>query len=212
MKRIGKISGFIAVVIVCFNLLLTPRVVSAHCDTMDGPVVQDARKALETKDVTPVLKWVQVKDEKSVKEGFKKALAAQGKKQEQAAEKKFFESLVRVHRASEGAPFNGLKPAGEVEPVIAEADKALIGASPDNLVKMVTDTVSEGIHLRYRKVGEALKHKDESVQKGREYVAAYVEYTHYVERLQMDAEGSAAHHGAEAAHKKKVVPKHEHGH
>lgn len=212
MNHLGKILGLIAFIFVCFGLLLTPRVVSAHCDTMDGPVVQDARKALETKDVTPVLKWVQVKDEKSVKEGFKKALAAQGKKQEQAAEKRFFESLVRIHRAGEGAPFTRLKPAGEVEPVIAEADKALAGGSQDDLIKMVTDTVSEGIHMRYRKVAEALKHKDESVQKGREYVEAYVEYTHYVERLQMDAEGHAAHHGAEATHKKKIVPKHEHGH
>lgn len=211
MKRIGKAVGLIAVVFVCFGLLLSPRVVSAHCDTMDGPVVQDARKALETKDVTPVLKWVQVKDEKSVKDAFKKALAAQGKKQQQTAEKKFFESLVRVHRAGEGAPFTGLKPAGEVEPVIAEADKALTGGSPDGLVKMVTDTANQGIRQRYEKVAEALKHKDESVQKGREYVEAYVEYTHYVERLQMDAEGHAAHHG-EVAHKKHAAPKHEHGH
>lgn len=184
---------------------------AAHCDTMDGPVVQDARKALVNKDVTPVLKWVQPKDEKSVKEAFKKALAAQGKKQQQAAENKFFESLVRVHRAGEGAPFTGLKPAGEVEPVIAEADKALAAGSSDGLVKMVTETVNRGIRERYERVAEAVKHKDESVQKGREYVAAYVEYTHYVERLQMDAQGHAGHHG-EPADKKHATEKHEHVH
>lgn len=183
---------------------------AAHCDTLDGPVVQDARKALTDKDVTPVLKWVQAKDEKSVKGAFNKALAAQGKKQQQAAETKFFESLVRVHRAGEGAPFTGLKPAGEVEPVIVEADKALTGGSPDGLIKMVTDSVDRGIHQRYEKVAEALKHKDESVQEGREYVAAYVEYTHYVERLQMDAQGHAGHHG-EPALKKQATEKHEHG-
>ena len=210
-KRINKFAGTLVVAVACFGLLLTPRFAAAHCDTVDGPVVQDARKALETKDVTPVLKWIKVKDEKSVKDAFKKALAAQGKKQQQAAEKMFFESLVRVHRAGEGAPFTGLKPAGEVEPVIAEADKALAVGFPDGLVKMVTDTVSRGIRQRYEKVAEALKHKDESVQKGREYVEAYVEYTHYVERLQMDAEGHAAHHG-ETAHKKHEVQKHEHGH
>lgn len=184
---------------------------AAHCDTMDGPVIQDARKALVVKDVTPVLKWVQPKDEKRVKDAFKKALAAQGKKQQQAAENYFFELLVRAHRASEGAPFTGLKPAGEVEPIIAEADKALTGGSPDGLIKMVTDTVNRGIRQRYEKVAEALKHKDESVRKGREYVAAYVEYTHYVERLQMDAQGHAAHHEA-PVHKKHVPEKHGHGH
>ena len=198
----------IVIVVATLSLWITSYA-AAHCDTMDGPVIQDARKALADKDVTPVLKWVQAKDEKSVKVAFKKALAAQGKKQQQAAENKFFESLVRVHRAGEGAPFTGLKPAGEVEPVIAEADQSLTGGSPDGLIKKVTDTVDRGIRQRYEKVAEALKQKDESVQKGREYVAAYVEYTHYVERLQMDAEGHAAHHG-ETAHKK--VQKHEHGH
>lgn len=184
---------------------------AAHCDTLDGPVVQDARKALEAKTVTPVLKWVQAKDEKRVKSAFTKALAAQGKKNQQAAEKMFFESLVKIHRAGEGAPFTGLKPAGAVEPVIAEADKALTGGSVDGLVKLVTDTVNQGIRQRYEKVTEALKHKDESVQKGRDYVAAYVDYTHYVERLQMGAEGHAEHHG-EATHRMHEAPHHGHGH
>lgn len=210
MKQFNKVVGLTVAFVACLGLL-TPRFAASHCDTMDGPVVQDARKALETKDVTPVLKWVQPKDENGVKDAFKKALAVQGKKQQQTAEKKFFESLVRVHRAGEGAPFTGLKPAGEVERVIAEADKALVGGSPDVLVKMVTNTVNQGIQQRYDKVTEALKHKDESVQKGREFVEAYVEYTHYVERLQLDAEGHAVHHG-EAAHKKRSVQKHEHDH
>lgn len=209
-KRINKFAGTLVVAVACLGLL-TPRFAAAHCDTMDGPVVQDARTALDTKDVTPVLKWIQVKDEKVVKDAFKKALAAQGKKQQQTVEKKFFESLVRVHRAGEGAPFTGLKPAGEVEPVIAEADKALAEGSPDGLVKMITDTVSQGIRQRYEKVAEALKQKDESVQKGREYVGAYVEYTHYVERLQIDAEGHAAHN-METAKKKRAVQKPEHSH
>lgn len=189
----------------------TPNYAAAHCDTFDGPVVQDARKALAAGDVTPVLKWVSAKDEKSIKGAFEKALAAQGKKQQQAAERKFFESLVRVHRAGEGAPFTGLKPAGEIEPVIAQADKSLRDGTPDGLVGMVNDTVSKGIRQRYEKVAEAFKHKDESVLKGREYVAAYVEYTHYVERLQLAAGGHEAHQEM-APDRKHAAPKHAHGH
>lgn len=172
----------------------------AHCDTLDGPVVQDARTALSAKDVTPVLKWVQAKDEKAVKAAFKTALASQGKPQQQAAEQKFFSSLVRIHRAGEGAPFTGLKPAGSVEPVIAQADKSLQDGSPETLITMVNERVGKGIRERYDQVAEAYKHKDESVQKGREFVAAYVEYTHYVERLQLDAQGPAAHHGEHMEH------------
>jgi hypothetical protein len=169
-----------------------PRNAAAHCDTLDGPVVQDARKALEVKDVTPVLKWVKPKDEKAVKAAFQKALAAKGANAE-AAKSKFFATLVKIHRAGEGAPFTGLKPAGTVEPAVAEADKALASGSADALVKLVTDDISAGIKKRYERAAIAYKHKDESVAKGREFVEAYVDFTHYVEGLHMDATGKDAH-------------------
>jgi len=200
--RSGLTRTFWALIIASGLVLSINGSAAAHCDTLDGPVIQDARKGLEAKDVTPVLKWVQAKDEKSVKDSFNKALAARGKKQQAAAEMKFFEALVKIHRAGEGASFAGLKPAGEVEPIIVEADKALSGSSVDSLVKLVMDAVDNGIRKRYQKAAETFKHKDESVQAGREFVAAYVEYTHYVERLSMDAEGHAAHHDEAASAKK----------
>ncbi|MBI5589505.1 MAG: hypothetical protein HY881_03375 [Deltaproteobacteria bacterium] len=206
----GLTKTFLALTIAASLVLGMHGYAAAHCDTLDGPVIQDARKALDTKDVTPVLKWVRSKDEKSVKDAFNKALSARGQKQQEAAEIKSFETLVRIHRAGEGASFSGLKPAGEVEPAIAEADKALADGTADSLVKIITDTVTRGIRQRYEKAAEALKHKDESVQKGREFVAAYVEYTHYVERLSMDAGSESAHH-AEGVHKKHAPPEHKHG-
>ncbi len=165
---------------------------AAHCDTLDGPVIQDARKALEAKDVTPVLKWVKHKDEKVIRAAFAEAISAQGKNAD-AAERKFFETLVKIHRAGEGAPFTGLKPAGEVEPAIVEADKALAGDSSDALVKRIIDDVAAGIKKRYERTAATYKHKDESVEQGREFVEAYVEFTHYVERLHTDATGKRAH-------------------
>ena len=167
--------------------------VAAHCDTLDGPVIQDARKALDTKDVTPVLKWVKQKDEKVVRAAYGKALSTKGKKDANATEMQFFATLVKIHREGEGAPFTGLKPAGEVEPAIAEADKALENGSSDALVKLVTDDVAAGIQKRYERAAATYKHKDESVEQGREFVEAYVEYTHYVERLHLDATGKGAH-------------------
>ena len=166
---------------------------AAHCDTLDGPVIQDARKALESKDVTPVLKWVKQKDEKVVRAAYDKALNARGKKSADTAEKQFFTTLVKIHRAGEGAPFTRLKPAGEVEPAIVEADKALASGSSDVLVKLVTDDVAAGIRKRYERAVATYKHKDESVEQGREFVEAYVTYTHYVERLHLDATGKGAH-------------------
>lgn len=186
---------------------------AAHCDTLDGPVIGDARKALAAKDVTPVLKWVKQKDEKAVRAGFAKALGARGKKNEQAAENQFFATLVRIHRAGEGAPFTGLKPAGEIEPVILEADKSIESGSSDALINLVTSDIAAGIKNRFERVAAAYKHKDESVEKGREFVEAYVEYTHYVEKLHQNAKGESVHaehgkpsklsseHGAGAQHR-----------
>lgn len=190
---------------------------AAHCDTLDGPVIQDARKALESKDITPILKWVKQKDEKAVRTSFAKALSAKGKKIADAAENQFFATLVKIHRAGEGAPFTGLKPAGEVEPAIAEADKALANGSSDALVKLVTDDVVAGIRKRYEHAAATYKHKDESVEQGREFVEAYVAFTHYVERLHLDATGKGAHdthaEGSKHPANKQVADKeHKHGH
>ncbi|WP_279342376.1 DUF6448 family protein [Geotalea sp. SG265] len=193
MKIMTTVAVLVLVMAVCNHA-------GAHCDTLGGPVVQDARKALAARDVTPVLKWVQAKDEKQVKTSFARAMAAQGKKQQQAEEMKFFESMVRIHRAGEGAAFTGLKPAGTVEPVIAMADKALEQGSADGLITMVDGTVNKGIRERFQRVAEALKHKDENVAKGREYVAAYVDYTHYLERLQQSAGETGAHRGGTKEH------------
>lgn len=207
MIQIVKITltGIAAAVALTFAI---PHIAAAHCDTLDGPVIQDAHKALEANDITPILKWVKAKDEKAVKAAFQKALAAKGAHAE-AAHNKFFATLVKIHRAGEGAPFTGLKPAGAVEPAVAEADKALASGSSDALVKLVTDDITAGIKKRYERAAAAYKHKDASVAQGREFVEAYVEFTHYVEKLHMDATGKGAHdehkeqtkqHGGHAGH------------
>lgn len=207
MKRINH-AVLMTIAIICFGLLVAPRFAAAHCDTLDGPVIKDARTALEKRDVTPVLKWVQKKDEAPVLKVFNQALAAEkkGQKAKEEGEHHFFEALVKIHRAGEGAPFTGLKPAGEVESVIVAADTALVSGSAEELVKLVTESVAKGLRERHSRVAELYKHKDESVEAGRRYVEAYVEYTHYAERLQQDAEGHAAHHqkhaeGSVKAHK-----------
>ncbi len=93
----------------------------AYFDTIDGPVVIEAKAALKKGDVTPVLKWVKKTREDEIKAVFKKALAAKSKGPEaqEIADRYFFETLIRLHRAGEGAPFTGLKPAGKIDPSVA---------------------------------------------------------------------------------------------
>lgn len=47
----------------------------AHCDGLDGPVVQAAQEAIATGDVNPVLIWVQKKDEAEIRQAFTQAQA-----------------------------------------------------------------------------------------------------------------------------------------
>jgi len=159
-------------------------------------VVTTAKMALEKADVTPVLKWVKKEYEREIKESFKKTLAVrnQGKEAKELADMYFFETLVRLHRTGEGAPYTGLKPAEEIEPIIVETDKALESDSVENLVKKISDAMSAGILKRFAHARETKKHADESVEAGREFVEAYVEFTHYVERLYRDAAGRGSHH------------------
>ena len=184
------------------SLTLVPRAALAHCDTLDGPVVKDARAALDSKDVTPVLKWVRPDKEGEIREAFQHAVGVRtlGPEARALADRFFFETLVRVHREGEGAPYTGLKPAGTaVDPGIAASDAALETGSVDPLVKLLSAEVDRGLRHRFAQAAEARKHATESVEMGRQYVAAYVEFMHYAERLLVVA-STAGSHGQGAAH------------
>ena len=74
--RQGRLRGpagpFVA--FACFTLA-APRAARAYCDGMDGPVVQAARKALESGNVNLVLIGVQPQSEAEIKAAFQKTLA-----------------------------------------------------------------------------------------------------------------------------------------
>jgi len=170
---------------------------SAHCDTLDGPVVAMARIALDKGDVTPLLKWVRPEEEKEIRAAFQKTLAmrAKGSEAKEFADMYFFETLVRIHRTGEGAPYTGLKPGEAIDPAVALADKALENGNVDKLVNVLTNAMANGIRERFQHARETQKRADDSVQAGREFVESYVIFTHYVEGLHGLIKGGAAHHG-----------------
>jgi hypothetical protein len=187
MKTKASFIRMVMVLIICMGVCFIPNIAGAHCDTLDGPVVMAAKAALEKGDITPILKWVKKENEGEIKEVFKKTLAVrkQGKEAKELADMYFFETLVRIHRAGEGAPYTGLK-SESPEPIIVESDKALESGSGDKLIKYVTNAVADRIKERFAHAKETKKHADESVEAVRKFVEAYVEFTHYVERLYME--------------------------
>ena len=175
--------------------LVLPTRVLAHCDGLDGPVVKSARAALEARNVSLVAIWVQPQDEPEIRRAFEQTLAVRSlsPQAKELADRFFFETVVRVHRAGEGAPFTGLKPAGrDLGPAIPAADKALEERSLEPLVKLVTDTMRDRLRQHFNEVVTASTYDVADVAAGRAYVRAYVEFVHYVERL-YEASTTAAH-------------------
>lgn len=169
--------------------------VLAHCDSMDGPVIKDAQRALENNDVTPVLKWVSAKDEDAMQELFEltTSIRRESETVQELADNYFFETLVRIHRASEGEGFTGLKPKGSVEPVIAATDRALGDGDIDQLADKIAAAVRDGIKTRFNEAHKKNLVAEDSVAQGREYVEAYVQLTHFIAAIHHTVSHGASH-------------------
>ena len=196
MNKHNKHLGMVVFIMIFGSMFFFTKNIYAHCDTLDGPVVETAKKALASGDVTSLLKWVPADDEQMIRTAFQKTLEVRklGTQARDLADMYFFETLVRIHRAGEGAPYTGLKPVTAVDPAVALADKALENGSVDKLVNILTDATSKGIRERFHRALKAKKHADESVAAGREFVESYVIFTHYVEGLHTIIKGASEHH------------------
>ena len=158
-----------------------------HCDSMDGPVVRAAIKALDRGDVTAILPFVPEEDETEVKRAFERVVKvrAQGLEAKEVADRHFFETVVRIHRAGEGSPFTGLKPAGLGHgPVVPVAEEAIGTESPEELVRLLTATVEEQLRERFEHVMRLKREASgEGVKKMREYMEAMLGLEVYSHKL-----------------------------
>jgi hypothetical protein len=173
-------------------LSLVSTSASAHCDTMDGPVIAAARAALHAGDVTAVLKWIPKQSEPEIRSAFARTLKVRtgGAEAKDLADTYFFETLVRLHRAGEGEPFTGLKPAGTpIDPALAAADRALLKGQADPLVRSITEQVAVGIRQRFERAVQARRAADAGQGDGREYVRAYVDLMRYLEQVDQAGRG-----------------------
>jgi hypothetical protein len=198
-KVLFFLTGFVVTMLYVDNssaAFLLPFVF-AHCDTLDGPLIKAAQKALDAGDVRLVLIWVQKKDEPEITKAFQKTLAVRklNAQAKDLADMYFFETLVRVHRAGEGAPYTGLKTAGlDLGPAVPAADNALETGKVESLLKYLQDTVKEGVHQSFSKTSSSRNYNKDDVEAGRKYIEAYVSYVHYIERLYEAAKYPAKGH------------------
>ncbi|WP_273168276.1 DUF6448 family protein [Marinobacter sp.] len=155
----------------------------AHCDSLDGPVIEDAREALADNRIDPVLKWVKPADAQQLTATFRDTLKVRelNGDAQALADRYFFETLVRLHRAAEGAPYDGLKPAGSASAAAKAADKALAAGNANALAEKLGQKVTEFVKNSFQASHRGLKAED--VIAGREFVANYVQYVHSVEAI-----------------------------
>ena len=189
MRSIARCTALLslAIVIVFAAMSLidaTPAL--AHCDGLDGPGVGAARMALQTADLNRVLIWVRPDDIDEIRRAFNEALATRklGPQAQELADRYFFETLVRIHRAGEGAPYTGLKPAGrDLGPAIPAADKAVETSSIDEVARLLSEAVRNGLHTRFHDLMAKKSFRTDDVTAGREFIESYVTFIHYIERL-----------------------------
>lgn len=167
-------------------LAATPAPALAHCDGLDGPVVKAAQRALETRNPAYALIWVQAKDEREIQTVFEQTLAVRdlSPQAKELADRFFFETVVRLHRAAEGAPYTGLKPAGrDLGPAIPAADEAIRVGSVEPARRLLTRVLEERLRDHFGEAMAAKTFNSNDLPAGRAYVKAYVEFIHFVERL-----------------------------
>lgn len=183
--------------LILFFSLLSIQSASAHCDSFDGPALLDAAKALETNNVDLIKKWIRTEDEAVVVPLFHKTYSLKNGDATvyEIVRTHFYETLIRLHREMEGASFTGLKPAGTTAHITVMSDKALTSGDFKGLLAALNRHINGQLTEKYEKVAALYSVKDRSVEEGRAYVAAYVDYTHAVEAVHdiLESDGSHKH-------------------
>lgn len=174
-----------------------------HCDSLDGPVVAAARMALEAGDVALVLPFVHADGEAEVRGVFDRVLSVRelGSDAREVADRLFFETVVRIHRAGEGAPYTGLKPAGlSVGPVIPLAERAVNTGSPDEVGSFLAGVLGDELKRRLEYVSALAGARTRSVDDARRYVEASLAFQVYAHRVYEEMRATAHGHQAERDH------------
>ena len=157
-----------------------------HCDALDGPVVTAARAALDSGQASDVLPFVSIEGEPEVQSMFDAVLPvhAAGGPAAALADALFFETVVRVHRAGEGAAYTGLKPAGlDVGPVIPLAEQAVQDLDASGLVAFLATTIERQLNERMARLRVLHTARDGSVATERAYVQAMLDFEVFSHRV-----------------------------
>lgn len=166
--------------------ILASNTISAHCDSIEGPVVKASQRALETGNLNYVLVWIKPDYESQVSKIFEKVMEVRnlGDNAKELADNYFFETVVRLHRMGEGEGYTGLKPAGfNPGKGIESADMAIEGNSINPVLNILDDKYHTEVTSLFNDLMSKKNYETNDVESGREYVASYVHFIHYIAEL-----------------------------
>lgn len=185
---------------VALLLIISKGIALAHCDTMDGPLVSDARKAIMENNVNYILKWIPQSAESEVRDAFHLTMKVRPLNSDarELADKYLFDVVVRIHRAAEGVPFTGVKPSGTpVDEKILAADKSVEVGNLSPLNGKIPQNNMAELKRRFDKVMLLKNYDVNNVEAGRKYISAYVQFFKFAEGEEDEhhEEHSSALHG-----------------
>ena len=177
--------------------LFRPAPAEAHCDSVNGPVVQAAQMALDRGDVRLVLPYVKANAESELTAAYNQTLEVRkrGPESKALADRYFAETAVRLHRAGEGASYTGLKDETDHGPALEAADKALEGGAIGETYAVLYGAIYGGVNQRYEAVVTARAHEAEvgTVEAARERAEAELAFEKYVYEIYQLASDQTTH-------------------
>lgn len=192
-NRSTALRRFLVPSLILLMLIFSTNISFAHCDTMDGPLIKDAKIALSTNNVNYVLKWVQPENETEIREAFSLAMKVRksGADAQKLADRYFFETVVRLHRNGEGVSFTGVKPSGTpIDEKVLAADKSIETGNLSTLKDLVPKEKLQELEVRFNRAMSLKNFDVNNVAEGREYIEAYVQFFKFAEG---EEEGHALH-------------------
>ena len=191
--------------IVAAGLLFGAQSAQAHCDSVDGPVAKAVQKALDNGNLNPVLAYAPATAEAEIRVAFEKSRKVRGLGADARAlaDQAFMETVIRLHRAGEGAAYTGLKPAGiDYGPVIPAAEHAVETGDLAKLKAVLMEKVEHALTERLAQVRELKKAPLEpktaaEVPHSRERVSAELGFITFAESVHQAALGKGAEHHAD---------------
>jgi hypothetical protein len=185
------------IAIIAAGMIVGAQSAQAHCDSIDGPVAKAVQKALETGNINPVLAYAPASAEVEIRAAFMKSRKVRGLGADvrELADHAFMETVIRLHRAGEGAGIDYGPVIPAAEQAVETGDLAKLKAA---LMHEIDHALQERLtHVRKLQKAPLEPKTDAEVPHSRERVSGELGFITFAENLRQAALGKGTEHHAD---------------